>query len=117
MVSFLTVFLVVVAAAMFVAGQKLQEKEIELLRAELASARADAAHWKAAADAQKRSAQTQAELAAACVRREFRAREEEAAVAAVMSGAEPRERAPEDVRLGVDDATRRRAADLLNRPW
>lgn len=117
MVSFLTVFLVAIAAAMFVAGMKLQEKEIELLQSQLAQAHADVERWKAAAVAEEKSVRAQAELAAACARRESLARAEEAAVAAVMSGVEPRKIAPEEVRLGVDDATRRRAADLLNRPW
>ena len=51
------------------------------------------------------------------VQDEAKALEDSAVIANIMSQVRPNDITPEQARQGVDDATRQRAADMLNRPW
>ena len=84
---------------------------------DVADAAADAARWKATAKSTATSADAQAKLAEACLKREANAQEEATAITDIMAQAVPKEITPEQARQGVDDATRQRVADMLNRPW
>lgn len=84
---------------------------------DVADAAADAARWKATAKATATSADAQAKLAEACLKREANAQKEATAITDIMAQAVPKEITPEQARQGVDDATRQRVADMLNRPW
>ena len=88
-----------------------------LLQKDLADAREDAARWKKTAEAKGRAATAQAELADACLKREAQAQTDCDSIANILAGAIPTEITPERAKQGVDDATRQRAADMLNRPW
>ena len=81
------------------------------------SAKADIARWEAVGKRLTTNADAQAKLAEACLKREGQAQKEATAIADIMSQTVPKEITPEQTRQGVDDATRQRAADMLNRPW
>lgn len=70
--------------------------------------------WKAAAEAYQKNAEAQAENARLCLDREAQAALDAAERAAIMQQAKPRPR-PEQEQV-VDDETRTRVADRLNRP-
>lgn len=84
---------------------------------DVASARADAARWQVTAQTRLVSAEAQADLAADCIKREAEAQADATAIADIMAQAKPKDITPEQIRQGVDDATRQRAAAMLNRPW
>lgn len=94
-----------------------QAKDIDRINGELADALDDAARWQVAAQTHAVSSEAQADLAAACLRRATQAQADAAAIADIMSRASHNVITPESIRQGVDDATRQRAADMLNRPW
>ena len=83
----------------------------------LTEAQEDAARWQATAKARAVSSEAQADLAAACIKREAQAREDAATIVDIMAQAKTKTITPEESRQGVDDATRQRAADMLNRSW
>ena len=81
------------------------------------TAKADIARWEAVGKRLTTNADAQAKLAEACLKREGQAQKDAETIADIMAQAGPNEITPEQVRQGVDDATRQRAADMLNRPW
>lgn len=91
--------------------------QIVLLQKNLADARDDAAGWKIVAETKGRTATAQAELADACIKREAQAQADRDNIADIMATAKPQPITPEQAKQGVDDATRNRAVDMLNRPW
>lgn len=70
--------------------------------------------WRTAAEAYQKNAEAQAENARTCLDREAQAALDAAERAAIMKQAKPRPR-PEHGQM-VDDETRTRVADRLNRP-
>ncbi len=91
--------------------------QIVLLQKDLADARDDAAGWKIVAETKGRTATAQAELADACIKREAQAQADRDNIADIMATTKPQPITPEQAKQGVDDATRNRAVDMLNRPW
>ena len=81
------------------------------------TAKADIARWEAVGKRLTTNADAQAKLAEACLKREGQAQKDAETIADIMAQAGPNEITPEQVRQGVDDATRQRAADMLKRPW
>lgn len=71
--------------------------------------------WKATAEAYKKDAEAQAENARLCLDREVRAAQDAAERTAIMQQARPRVRTAEEKDKVVDDETRRRAIERLNR--
>ncbi len=71
--------------------------------------------WLAAYGEVLDAAQAQRDNAAACLQREAAARTDAAERADIMAQAVPA--APDKQKKVVDDATRKRAADRLNRVW
>lgn len=71
-------------------------------------------HWRAAAETYRKDAEAQAENARQCLGREARAARDAAEREDIMRQARPRARTAEE--KVVDDATRRRAVERLNRP-
>lgn len=94
-----------------------QAKEIDRINGQLADAQDDAARWQATAKVRAVSSEAQADLAAACIKREAQAQEDAATIADIMAQANIKQITPEESPQGVDDATRQRAADMFNRPW
>ena len=90
---------------------------IDGLVKDVADAAADAARWEALGKRLTTNADAQAKLAEACLKREGQAQKDAETIADIMAQARPHDITPEQVRQGVDDATRQRAADMLNRPW
>ena len=90
---------------------------VDALVKDVASAKADIARWEAVGKRLTTNADAQAKLAEACLKREGQAQKEATAIADIMSQTVPKEIRPDQIRQGVDDATRQRAADMLNRPW
>ena len=93
------------------------KSSIDGLVKDVASAKADVVRWETTAKRLTTSADAQAQLAEKCLKREVQAQESAAAIADIMARVKPNEITPEQTRQGVDDATRQRAADMLNRPW
>ncbi|WP_298998153.1 hypothetical protein [uncultured Desulfovibrio sp.] len=81
------------------------------------TAKADIARWEAVGKRLTTNAGAQAKLAEACLKREGQAQKDAETIADIMAQFRPNDITPEQVRQGVDDATRQRAADMLNRPW
>ena len=94
-----------------------QVKDIDRINGQLADVQKDAARWQATAKVRAVSSEAQADLAAACIKREAQAQEDAATIADIMAQANIKQVTPEESRQGVDDATRQRAADMFNRPW
>lgn len=72
--------------------------------------------WRAAAEAYRKDAEAQAENARQCLGREAKAARDAAERADILRDARPRARTAEEKNKVVDDATRRRAVERLNRP-
>lgn len=72
--------------------------------------------WKAAAEAYRKAADAQAENARLCLEREVNAARDAAERAAIVKQARPRARTAEEKDKVVDDETRRRAVERINRP-
>ena len=81
------------------------------------TAKADIARWESVGKRLTTNADAQAKLAEACLKREGQAQKDAETIADIMAQARPNDITPEQVRQGVDDATRQRVADMLNRPW
>lgn len=113
----LSIVVVFVLVILFLAGLKIQGMQVDSLRADLQAAKKDAAGWKETAETKGRAATAQAELASACIKREDQAQADLDNIADIMATAEPQPITPEQAKQGVDDATRIRAVDMLNRPW
>ena len=98
---------------------KLQEANAAnaLLQKDLSAAQKDAAGWKKTAEVKGRAVTAQAELADACLKREAQAQADRDSIADIIGMAKPKPIPPEQARQGVDDATRTRVVDMLNRPW
>lgn len=93
-----------------------QAKDMKKIKGDLADAQEEAARWRVTAQTRAVSADAQADLAAACIKREAQARTDAAELTAILSKAQPQISNPEQTGRGVDDATRQRIAALLNRP-
>lgn len=113
----LVILLLVAIFAGYVRGMESTRDDIVRLEKDLSSAREEAARWRAVADTRAHAAEAQEALALACLAREAAAVADAAEIKQIMSGAEPRKIEPEETRQGVDHETRRRAVDMLNRPW
>lgn len=72
--------------------------------------------WKAQAEEAAMRAEALAENAYRCLEREAKARADAAERTAIMEAAKPRQRAETEKTKVVDDETRKRVADRLNRP-
>ena len=101
--------LVIVSSALLVA---MSELDAERLRHAVTKQERDA--WKAAAEAYLENAGAQAENARKCLEREEKSVRDAAERAAIIKQARPRARTAEE--KVVDDETRRRAVERLNRP-
>ena len=72
--------------------------------------------WQAAADAYRKEADAQAENARLCLNREAKTAQEALERAAIVKQASPHIRSAEEKEKVVDDETRRRVVERLNRP-
>lgn len=113
----LSILVVLVLAVLFVAGLKIQGMQIGILRGELTTARNDADRWQRLAENNGRVAGAQAALADTCLKREAQTQADRDSIADIIGMAKPQPITPEQAKQGVDDATRTRAVDMLNRPW
>ena len=91
-------------------------RDIDHINGQLTDALEDAARWQATAKARAVSSEAQADLAAACIKREEQAHVDAADLAIILGAAKTEPITPDQARKGVDDATRTRIADMLNRP-
>lgn len=91
-------------------------RELEAERAAHASTARERERWEAAAEAYRKDAEAQAENARLCLEREANATRDAVERAAIMQQARPRARSTEEKDKVVDDETRRRAVERLNRP-
>ena len=92
------------------------QSSLALITEKLTEAQEDAARWQATAKAHAVSSEAQADLAAACIKREEQAHADAADLAIILGAAKTETVTPDQARKGVDDATRTRIADMLNRP-
>ena len=92
------------------------QSSIATIKVQLADAQEDAARWQATAKVRAVSSEAQADLAAACIKREEQAHADAADLAIILGAAKTETVTPDQARKGVDDATRQRIADMLNRP-
>jgi hypothetical protein len=113
---------IVVAALGIAAGvqtyrlQGAQAREASLER-KLDSALANAAAWQAIATQHRAAIDAQADLAESCLQREEQYLHDAAEIAAILAATDAGEPAPEKTtKTGVSNATRKAAADYLNRP-
>lgn len=88
-------------------------RELEAERAAHAATARERDRWEAAAEAYRKDAEAQAENARQCLGREAKAARDAAEREDIMRQAKPRARTAEE--KVVDDATRRRAVERLNR--
>lgn len=93
-----------------------QARDIDHINGQLADALEDSARWQATAKVHAVSSEAQADLAAACIKREEQAHADAADLAIILGAAKTETVTPDQARKGVDDATRTRIADMLNRP-
>lgn len=90
--------------------------ELELEKAAHKATMRERDDWEAQALAARASAEALAENARACLAREVRAQADAAERAAIMAQVKPRPRTEAEQTKVVDDETRKRVADRLNRP-
>jgi hypothetical protein len=113
---------IVVAALAIAAGvqtYRLQGAQARAasLELELDSALADAAAWQAIAARHRATIDAQADLAEACLQREEQYLHDAAEIATILSATDADDPPPETTaKPGVSNATRKAAADDLNRP-
>ena len=88
-------------------------RELEAERAAHAATARERERWEAAAEAYRKDAEAQAENARQCLGREAKAAWDAAEREGIMRQAKPRARTAEE--KVVDDETRRRAVERLNR--
>lgn len=72
--------------------------------------------WKTACEKAQQAAEAQRKAVAACMEREAQARRDQRDRDAILRDAAPRERTEHEREQVIDDETRKRAADRLNRP-
>ncbi|HJB66358.1 MAG TPA: hypothetical protein H9768_08770 [Candidatus Mailhella merdavium] len=89
--------------------------ELDAERAAHAVTVRECERWKTAAEAYRENAEAQAENTRLCLERETKATRDAAERAAIVKQASPRARTAEEKDKVVDDATRRRAVERLNR--
>lgn len=92
------------------------ESSLAAEKAAHAVTRQERDNWKAQAEAALDRAEALADTARACLTREAQARADAAERAAIMEAAQPRPRTEAETAKVVDDETRKRVADRLNRP-
>lgn len=90
--------------------------ELNAERLNHAVTRQERDNWKAQTEAALARAEALADTARACLTREAQARANAAERAAIMDAARPRPRTEAETAKVVDDETRKRVADRLNRP-
>lgn len=97
--------------------------KLDVERAEHATTRlqrdnavAEGLRWKTVADAAEPKITALQDTVRECLAREAQAPKDAADRAAIINAAVPRERTAEERKGVVDDATRRKAVDRLNRP-
>lgn len=110
------VLLLLIAALVQTWRLDMARGSIALVTEKLTEAQEDAARWRVTAQTRAVSADAQADLAAACIKREEQTRADAAELTDILSKAQPQISNPEQTGRGVDDATRQRIAALLNRP-
>lgn len=117
-VALVLVGLLVVGGGYAVQHMRLERAEARaaLLQTDLTAAHKDAAAWKLAADQARAGQSALAGQAQSCLDREAAAQADAEAIAAILDAARVTEISPDTARQGVDDVTRRAAADYLNRP-
>ncbi len=103
------------AAVQYFAAQTL-ERSLAAERAAHVVTRQERDDWKARAEAATTRAEALADNARRCLEREAQARADAAERAAIMKAARPRPRTETEKARVVDDETRKRVADRLNRP-
>ena len=103
--------LVAVSAAFLIARD-----ELDAERLSHATTAQERDQWKATAEEYRKNAEAQAENARQCLDRETKATRDAAERAAIVKRAKPRARTTEEKDKVVDDETRRRAVERLNRP-
>lgn len=114
-----TLIIVAASFALMAAGQYFRAHGLEnALNAEKAAharTRAECDGWAKATLAARANAEALAENARACLEREAKAQADARERAAIMAQAKPKERSETEKSRVVDDATRRRAVERLNR--
>ena len=110
------VFLCLVGAGVQTWRLNSAQSRLALVTKELTEAQDAAVRWQATAKARAVSSEAQADLAAACIKREEQAHADAADLAIILGAAKTETVTPDQARKGVDDATRQRIADMLNRP-
>ncbi len=103
------------AAIQYFAAQTL-ECSLAAERAAHAVTRQERDDWKVQAEAATTRAEALADNARRCLEREAQTQADAAERAAIMEAARPRPRTETEKAKGVDDETRKRVADRLNRP-
>lgn len=86
-------------------------------RSELATALTEAARWADVAKLAQAATISMRATAQAAIEREARAHADASERKQILSAAKPRARTVAEIKEVVDDDTRHRAADRLNRPW
>lgn len=92
------------------------DAELKLEKTAHEATRQERDNWKAQAEAALARAEALADTARACLAREAQARADAIERAAIMEVAKPRHRTETEKAKVVDDETRKRVADRLNRP-
>lgn len=108
---------VLLAVAMYLSAQLDTERAgHDATREKLTAAVREGNRWKVAADVAWANVATLQDNVKECLAREAQAKADAADRAAIMRAAQPRERTPAEAKGVVDDATRKKAMDRLNRP-
>lgn len=113
--AFLAVGFALAAVVQYFAARGL-ESSLAAEKAVHAVTRQERDDWKAQAEEAAMRAEALAENARRCLEREAKARADAAERTAIMEAAKPRQRAETEKTKVVDDETRKRVADRLNRP-
>lgn len=95
---------------------KLERSEHAKTQSALADAIEKGNGWKAAYEETYRAAEAHRQATQACLEREVEARAAEQERKAILQAAQPRPRTETENKQVVDDETRKRTADRLNRP-
>lgn len=95
---------------------QLEQAEHNQTKVALADAIEKGNGWKAAYEEALTAATAQREATQACLDREAEARTAQEARNAILQAAQPRPRTEAEQKQVVDDETRKRSADRLNRP-
>lgn len=113
-------FLLSAALALALGGlgwmSRISEERLKHMETRLAAARTEAGRWRAASEALRGRVSGQSALAEACLRREAAALEDAAVRDAIPLLGPSALVSKEEKDKGVSHATRRAAADYLNRP-